>query len=188
MTDVQDPEDAIRDWPGVVRKVWVDEMPADEEFVETDDPQYHGSFTRDEQRQLEAHGKSALEVNDSEYGSVLRVIYDRSALEDDVEETIQVFAAVYDDGRKKDRIYYARGETVDDVFEAEADEKPRRRTLTKLRERDGVDLDHLGSFAEYRARADDLEYDFIGRSTVPRELMDAVGPHELGQIKERASG
>jgi hypothetical protein len=185
--EIHDPEDAIRDWTGVVRKVWLDEMPDDDEFVEYDDPHYHGPYTVKEQHQLEEYGQSALKVNDEEYPSVLRVIYIREDLAANVEESIQVFVAVYDDGRKKDRIHYARGETKASAFEREADEGSHRSTLTNLRERDGVELQHLGSFAEYRESADEFEFDFIGHSTVPNELMSAVGPHELGRLKERAS-
>lgn len=182
---ITDPETVIDDWSGVTRKIWVDEMPEDDDFVDHDDPSYHGPLTTEEKRQLEEHGKSALKVSASKYPVVLRVVYVREELIEAVEDSIQVFVAVHDDGQKKDRIYYVRGESREDAMEKS--EMLNYSPIEALDNREDVRVDHLGSFAEYRENADDYEYDFRSGSKVPSELINAISPHKLDDLRERAS-
>lgn len=184
---VADPDEITENWNGVVRKIWVDEMPDDEAFESTDTPHYTDAYTETERRQLETHGKSALKVNDSEYETVLRVIFVRSELVESVEDEIQVFVAVSEDDREKDRLHLARGVSLDDVLEREENSDRVSKPITRVRERSGTELIHIGSFAEYRETADEYEFDFTGGTSVPTELIEAVSPHTLGKLKERAS-
>lgn len=98
---------------------------------------------------------------------------------------IQVFAAVFDDGRKKPRMYLLRGKDKEEAL-SEKYEATEGKPIPARQNSDNVELKHLGKWNKFEASAEVYNFDWYSGFSVPMELSEEVGHSKVHLVRDQA--
>lgn len=98
---------------------------------------------------------------------------------------IQVFAAVFNDGRKKPRMYLLRGKDEEEAL-SEKYEATEGKPILGRQNSDNVELKHLGNWNRFQVSAEVHKFDWYSGFTVPVELSEEVGNSKVHLVRDKA--